>query len=128
MALRGIWHQRGKGGDMGCVRLCRQFRMSLMAIGLVAGSAMAQIDLPESAKASLLDLTLSEGGSIDPPGDRLVAAILIYPDTDRVDLELGAEAVDEAARPARPASGEEQGPGGGSSERPTAPRPVRARA
>jgi hypothetical protein len=59
--------------DMGFARFYRRFVFALTAIGLMAGSAVAQLDLPAPPKASLLDLTLTPGGSNDPPGDRLVA-------------------------------------------------------
>jgi len=107
-------------------KVCCRLVYAFVAIGLVAGSTIAQLDLPGPPKASLLDLTLTPAGS-DDPRDRLVAAVLIYPGTDRVDLELGAEAVDAAARRAMPAPAGVQVPGGGAQEGPRTPRPVRAK-
>ena len=126
-ARTALFLQRGlteiAWGDMGFARLYRRCVFALIAIGLMAGPAVAQLDLPAPPKASLLDLTLSPGGSNDPPGDRLVAVVLIYPGTDRVDLDLGAEAVDETAGPLSPAPGSIQVPDG---KVPKAPRlPVR---
>jgi esterase/lipase superfamily enzyme len=112
---------------MGFARFYRRFVFALTAIGLMAGSAVAQLDVPAPPKASLLDLTLTPGGSNDPPGDRLVAAVLIYPGTDRVDLELGAEAVDQTAGPFIPASGAGQVPDGRTLKVPPKPRPVLAK-
>jgi len=100
---------------------------TLIAIGLPAGSRGAQLDLPVPPKASLLDLASTPAGSDNPPRDRLVAAVLIYPGTDRVDIEVGAEVVDESARLATPKTGGARGLSGGALDRLLTPRPLRAK-
>jgi esterase/lipase superfamily enzyme len=107
-------------------RLYRLAGLALLAVGSLTGPVMARIDAPAPPKASLLELTLSPGGSENPPGDRLVATVLIYPGTDGVDLELEAEAVDAAARRMMPTSGGAPVPGDGTPEKPPTTRRIRA--
>src|SRR3954468_2679299 len=75
--------------------------LAVAAIGAIAWPAYGQLEFLGPPKATLLDVRLSEDGSADPPGDRLVADVLLYPGTDRVDLVVEAEAVSVA--PAHPA-------------------------
>jgi esterase/lipase superfamily enzyme len=96
---------------------------TLVAAHVLSGSAHAQFDFPGPPKASLLDLTLTQAGADDAPADRIDLAILIYPGTDKVDLELAAEAVDEAARRPMPATDGVEALGGG----PLPPEPIRAK-
>jgi esterase/lipase superfamily enzyme len=108
-------------------RLAHRLMFALIVIRLLSGSAIAQLALPASRKATLLELTLTPAGSEEAPADRIGVAILIYPGTDRVDLKLGAEAVDEATR--RPVSATEgvQALDKGAPIGPHAPQPIRAK-
>ena len=78
-----------------------------------------------------LDVRLSEDGSAEPPGDRLVADVLLYPGTDRVDLVVEAEAVSVApvapAAPTPPPGGEGPSPVAGPADSALQVRPVGAK-
>ena len=82
-------------------RPCRTPALALACLVASSGWAFAQqLDLPAPPKASLLSLTLIPGGSSQPPGDRLLAAVLVYPGVEKVALALEAELVEQAAPPA----------------------------
>jgi esterase/lipase superfamily enzyme len=105
--------------------LNRSFLHAVTAIGLIAGPAFGQIDLPGPPKASLLDLTLTPGGSTTPQGDRLEVTVLLYPGTDRVDFELEAAADDVLVQPTTPTAAISE-VGGSALDVPPASRPILA--
>jgi len=112
---------------MDIAKLIRQCVHALVAIGSLTAPAIAQTEPTGPPKASLLNLTLTPGGSVNPPGDRLDAAILLYPGTDRVDLDLGAEAIDPTPQGANPAKGEKPVLGDDPADVPQTPRPLLAK-
>jgi esterase/lipase superfamily enzyme len=113
--------------DMRFAKHAHRLMCAIVALRLLSGTVIAQLEFPAKPKASLLDLTLTPAGSDDAPADRIGAVILIYPGTDRVDLELAAEAVDEAARRPIPATEGAQVLGNGAPIEPPAPQPIRAK-